>query len=73
VPAIIIDEGIRAIRGIKPIDPDGVWRYLEDKFGDDLAWCGRQCNGSPRAFNPRNWLTGLSGCTNDSGPQSPKA
>ena len=29
-------DGIRAVRGRNPIDPDSVRRYLEDKFGDDL-------------------------------------
>ena len=36
VPATNTDDGIRAVRGGKPIDPDSVRRYLEDKFGDDL-------------------------------------
>src|SRR5438128_2903091 len=35
VPATNTDEGIRAVRGHKPLDPDGVRRYLEDKFGKD--------------------------------------
>jgi hypothetical protein len=36
VPATNTDDGIRAVRGRNPIDPDSVRRYLEDKFGDDL-------------------------------------
>src|SRR5690242_8787446 len=36
VPATNTDDGIRAVRGGKPIDPDSVRRYLEDKFGDNL-------------------------------------
>jgi hypothetical protein len=36
VPAINTDEGIRAVKGAEPIDPDGVRRYLQSKFGDDL-------------------------------------
>src|SRR5579859_6397019 len=36
VPATNTDEGIRAVQKGKPIDPDGVRSYLEDKFGDDL-------------------------------------
>jgi hypothetical protein len=36
VPATNTDEGIRAVRGQNPIDPDTVRRYLDDKFGDDL-------------------------------------
>ena len=36
VPATNTYDGIRAARGGKPLDPDGVRRYLDDKFGDDL-------------------------------------
>jgi hypothetical protein len=35
VPATNTDDGIRAVRGGKPLDPDSVRRYLGDKFGDD--------------------------------------
>jgi len=37
VPARNTDEGIRAVHGTKAIEPDGVRRYLEGKFGDDLG------------------------------------
>src|SRR6185437_2031350 len=36
VPATTTDEGIRAVQKSKPIDPESVRRYLDDKFGDDL-------------------------------------
>ncbi len=36
VPAESTDEGVRAVAGGRPIDPESVERYLEDKFGDDL-------------------------------------
>jgi len=36
VPATNNDDGIRAVRGSKPIDPDSVRRYLDDKLGEDL-------------------------------------
>ena len=36
MPASNTDDGLRAVRGGKPIDPDSVRRYLRDKFGDDL-------------------------------------
>jgi hypothetical protein len=40
VPATNTDDGIRAVRGRNPIDPDGVRCYLEAKFGERLkaAW-----------------------------------
>jgi hypothetical protein len=37
VPATNTDDGIRAVRGGKPIDPDNMWRYLSDKFGEDVV------------------------------------
>jgi len=36
VPAKNTKEGIRAVKGADPIDPEDVRRYLESKFGDDL-------------------------------------
>ncbi|HVK13625.1 MAG TPA: hypothetical protein VM597_33065 [Gemmataceae bacterium] len=36
VPSAVIDGGVRAVTGRKPVDPDGVTAYLEGKFGDDL-------------------------------------
>jgi hypothetical protein len=36
VPAMNTDDGISAVRGSTPIDPGGVRRYLDDKFGENL-------------------------------------
>jgi hypothetical protein len=36
VPARNTDEGIRAVKGAQVIQPKGVQRYLEEKFGDHL-------------------------------------
>jgi hypothetical protein len=36
LPAMNTEEGVRAMIKSKPIDPDGVERYLESKFGDAL-------------------------------------
>jgi hypothetical protein len=36
LPAKNTDEGIRAVKGTQVIEPEGVQRYLESKFGDDL-------------------------------------
>jgi len=35
--AVETPDGLRALSHGKPIDPESVERYLEDKFGDDLA------------------------------------
>ena len=37
VPAKNTDDGIRAVKGAQVIEPDGVRRYLDTKFGDDLG------------------------------------
>ena len=36
LPAVNTDQGVRAVIKSKPIDPEGVERYLEGKFGDGL-------------------------------------
>jgi hypothetical protein len=37
VPAKNTDDGVRAVKGVQVIEPEGVRRYLEGKFGDDLG------------------------------------
>jgi hypothetical protein len=37
VPARNTGEGIRAVKGVQVIEPNGVRRYLESKFGEDLG------------------------------------
>jgi hypothetical protein len=37
VPTVATAAGVPAVTGGKPVDPDGVERYLEDKFGDELT------------------------------------
>lgn len=37
VPAKNTDQGVRAVSGDKPVDPDSTARYLSQKFGDDLG------------------------------------
>ena len=36
LPAMNTDQGVRAVIKAKPIEPEGVERYLESKFGDAL-------------------------------------
>lgn len=35
-PVVKTKDGLRALSGTKPSSPEGVQRYLEGKFGDDL-------------------------------------
>ncbi len=53
VPATNTNDGIRAVRGNKPIDPDGVRRYLEDKFGEDLGAVRKAMTKLARAYKPQ--------------------
>ena len=53
VPAKNTDAGIRAVRGGKPIDPAGVERYLESKFGDDLDAAWSAMEKLAKAYKPR--------------------
>jgi hypothetical protein len=53
VPATNTDEGIRAVRGNKPIDPDSVPRDLEAKFGDDLKAARSAMQRLARAYTPQ--------------------
>lgn len=53
VPAVNTEDGIRAVRGRKPIDPGGVRRYLDDKFGDRLKAVRSAMQKISRAFKPK--------------------
>jgi hypothetical protein len=53
VPATNTDDGVRAVRGRNPIDPDGVRRYLEDKFGEDLKPVRSAMRKLAKAYRPQ--------------------
>jgi len=53
VPATNTDDGIRAVRGRNPIDPDSVRRYLSDKFGDDLKTVRSAMEKLAKAYRPK--------------------
>jgi hypothetical protein len=52
VPAVVTDDGIRALQKDKPIGTAGVKRYLEDKFGDDLATVRAAMRRLARSYTP---------------------
>jgi DNA polymerase III delta subunit len=52
VPVINTDDGIRAAQKGKPIDPDGVRRYLENKFGDNLKAVKSAMQKLAKAYKP---------------------
>ena len=53
VPVKNTDDGIRAVRGNKPLDPDSVRRYLEDKFGEDQKTVRSAMQKLARAYKPQ--------------------
>jgi hypothetical protein len=52
VPATNTDNGIRAVRGPNPIDPDSVRRCLSDKFGEDLKDLRSAMQKLAKAYKP---------------------
>src|SRR5215469_1041854 len=53
VPATNTDDGIRAVQKGRPIDPDTVRRYLEDKVGDDLKAVRSAMQKLAKAYKPQ--------------------
>ena len=53
VPAKNTEDGIRAVKGRQVIWPDGVRRYLEGKFGDDLKAVRSAMEKLAKAYKPQ--------------------
>ncbi|HBI43792.1 MAG TPA: hypothetical protein DDY78_13215 [Planctomycetales bacterium] len=53
VPAENTDEGIRAVKGAQVIEPNGVRRYLEGKFGDDLGAVRKVMQRLAKGYKPK--------------------
>ncbi len=52
VPAVNTDAGVRAVADSKPIQPEGVERYLESQFGDALAEVRKALTELAEALEP---------------------
>jgi hypothetical protein len=52
IPAHNTDDGIRAIKGQQEIEPGGVRRYLEEKFGDHLELIRSTMSKLAKAYEP---------------------
>lgn len=52
LPAVNTEEGVRAVVESKPIEPSGVERYLESKFGDALSEARKAMMKLAQAFEP---------------------
>jgi hypothetical protein len=53
VPAKDFGEGLRAMEKDKPVRPEGVERYLEQKFGEALADVTKAMEALAKAFTPK--------------------
>jgi hypothetical protein len=58
VPAANTPDGIRAVAGGKPLDPDGVEAYLVGKFGNDLAAVRTAMTKLARSYRPAELARG---------------
>jgi hypothetical protein len=54
VPAVQTEQGIRATASDKPIDPQSVSRYLEKKFGENLAGVRAAMDVLADTFDPND-------------------
>ena len=52
LPVVNTDQGVRAVVKSKPIEPEGVERYLEGKFGDALPKARKAMEGLANALDP---------------------
>jgi hypothetical protein len=52
IPAITIEKGVRAVVKDKVVDPGGVQRYLEEKFGAGLQGVEKAMSDLARSFKP---------------------
>jgi hypothetical protein len=53
VPAKNTEDGIRAMKGAQVIEPKGVRRYLQGKFGDDLGKVQSAMHRLAKTFKPQ--------------------
>ncbi len=52
VPAKNTEDGVRAVSGDKPVEPDKVQRYLQQKFGEDFGTVRSAMEDLAGAFGP---------------------
>lgn len=52
IPAVQTARGVRAVSGARPVDPEGVERYLEGKFGEALESVRRAMYVLAGSFKP---------------------
>ena len=72
LPAVNTDEGMRAVRNSQPIEPEGVERYLESKFGDALPEARKAMKELAGAFEPEELAQQSFGLYEQFRPQIPE-
>lgn len=53
IPARNTDDGIRAVKGAEVVEPEGVKRYLESKFGDSLHAVRSTMRRLAKSYQPK--------------------
>ena len=71
VPAVNTAEGVRAVTKDVPINPAGVERYLESKFGDSLAAARAAMRDLAKSYEPEDLMQGAFGLYEEFRPEIP--
>ena len=58
IPAVQTARGMRAVSGARPVEPEGVERYLEGKFGEALESVRRAMEALAGSFQPAELAAG---------------
>jgi hypothetical protein len=72
IPARNTEDGIRAAHGTQVIEPDGVRRYLEGKFGDDLVAVRKAMQRLAQSLGPKELAEGCFGLYERFRPEIPE-
>jgi len=72
VPATNTEQGIRAVRGNQPVDPDGVRLYLEDRFGENLKAAQAALKKFARGYPPKELAERCFGLDEQFRPELPE-
>jgi hypothetical protein len=72
IPARNTEDGIRAVHGTQVIEPAGVRRYLEGKFGDDLNASRKAMGRLAKSLAPKDLAEGCFGLYERFRPEIPE-
>jgi hypothetical protein len=72
VPAVNTTDGMRAVIKDKPIDAEGVERYLENKFGESLVTVRGAMRDLAKSFKTEELMKGAFGLYEEFRPEIPK-